>query len=62
VLRRVQEQPESGRPTERSNIREAIEPRYGFILPYTLRGEVIWVLRVYNARRHPLIWSGDDSG
>jgi toxin ParE1/3/4 len=59
-LRRIQDQPQSGRPTEHPDIRESVEPRYGFIIPYTVRGNVLWVLRVYNARRHPLIWSDED--
>ncbi|KQW31292.1 hypothetical protein ASE36_03230 [Rhizobium sp. Root274] len=62
ALLRIQDQPQSGRPTARPDIREAIEPRYGFILPYTVRGNVLWVLRVYNARRHPLIWTDDSFG
>ncbi|MGE8103160.1 type II toxin-antitoxin system RelE/ParE family toxin [Allorhizobium sp. NPDC080224] len=61
TLRRVQEQPQSGRLTERPDIREAVEPRFGFILPYTVRGDILWVLRVYNARRHPMIWTDDDA-
>ena len=59
-LRRIQDQPQSGRLTEHPDIREAVEPHYGFVIPYTVRGDVLWVLRVYNARRHPLIWSDDD--
>ena len=51
--------PQSGRPTVHADIREIIEPSYGFVIPYTIRGNVVWVLRVYNARRHPLIWTDD---
>ena len=36
------------------DIRELIEPRYGFIIPDTQRGGIIWILRVYSARRYPL--------
>lgn len=57
ALKRIREQPQSGRRTEHPDIREAIEPRYGFIIPYTIRGDVLWVLRVYNGRRHPMIWT-----
>ena len=59
VLKRIREQPQSGRATEHPAIREAVEPRYGFILPYTIRGDVLWVLRIYNGRRHPMIWTED---
>jgi len=37
-----------------ADIRELIEPRYGSIIPYTQSGGIIWILRVYNARRYPL--------
>jgi plasmid stabilization system protein ParE len=53
TIRVLDAHPEAGRPTERANIRELIERRYGFILPYTVIGDSIWILRVYNARRAP---------
>jgi toxin ParE1/3/4 len=28
------ENPRSGRPKPRPNVREAVEPRYGFVIPY----------------------------
>ncbi len=58
-LRHIQAYPQSGRVTEHPRIREAVEVRYGFIIPYTTREDAIWVLRVYHARRHPLIWTDD---
>jgi toxin ParE1/3/4 len=36
------------------DVREAVEPRYGFIIPYCVRGDALYVLRVYRARRQPL--------
>ncbi len=59
VLEKLKEMPQSGRPTDHADIREIIEPRHGFVIPYTIRGNVVWALRVYNARRHPLIWTDD---
>ncbi|GLS21939.1 hypothetical protein GCM10007874_49560 [Labrys miyagiensis] len=38
----------------REPIREVIEPRYGFIIPYLVRGNVLYIPRVYQARRRPL--------
>ena len=52
-LRLLPEHPHAGRPTERPDIRELIERRYGYIIPYTILGETIWILRIYDARRDP---------
>lgn len=48
--------PRIGRPTPRDNVRELVDPKYGFIIPYYVRGEVFFVLRVYQARRSPLAY------
>jgi plasmid stabilization system protein ParE len=53
AVRSLVDHPDAGRPTTNPEIRELVEPRYGFILPYTVRGDTIWVLRVYSARRNP---------
>jgi plasmid stabilization system protein ParE len=46
--------PKSGKETDVKNVRISIEPHYGYVIPYYLKGEEIWILRVYNARRAPL--------
>jgi plasmid stabilization system protein ParE len=43
-----------GRKTVREDIRELVEPRYGFIIPYTVIDDTIFILRVYSAKRYPL--------
>lgn len=48
------EQPSSGRPSPQPGIREAVEPRYGFVIPYAVRGENLIVLRIYRSSRKPL--------
>lgn len=54
TIRPLQQHPDGGRPTSHPDIREAIEPRYGFIIPYSVRNETLWILRIYSARRYPL--------
>jgi toxin ParE1/3/4 len=46
--------PESGRSVSHAGIREAVEPRYGFLIPYVSRGDVLIVLRIYRSARTPL--------
>jgi toxin ParE1/3/4 len=48
------ETPRSGRPTPRSDVREAVEPRCGFVIPDTVIAEDFYVLRVYRSTRRPL--------
>jgi toxin ParE1/3/4 len=50
----VMDNPRIGRPTPRENIREVIETRYGFLIPYTVKADVLFVLRVYRSTRKPL--------
>ena len=45
-----------GRPTPRDDVRELVDPKYGFIIPYFARGDVFFVLRVYQSRRSPLTY------
>jgi toxin ParE1/3/4 len=46
-----------GRKTLRDDIRELVEPRYGFIIPYTIHEGTILILRIYSAKRYPLDFS-----
>lgn len=46
--------PASGRLSPRDDIREAVETKYGFLMPYAVFDNVLYVLRVYNGRRRPL--------
>lgn len=58
TIRPVALHPDLGRKTLRDDIRELVEPRYGFIIPYTTRGDTVFILRVYNGKRYPLDFSG----
>ncbi len=53
-IRAVADNPGIGRPTPRDDVREAVEARYGFLIPYYLRGSRLYVLRVYRSNRQPL--------
>jgi toxin ParE1/3/4 len=53
-IRLVAEHPGSGRQSPRDDVREAIETRYGFLIPYMVRGDTLYVLRVYRGVRKPL--------
>ena len=54
TIRPVADHPAIGRKTLREDIRELVEPRYGFIIPYTIIDDVVFILRIYSARRYPL--------
>ncbi len=46
--------PKIGRPTPRAEVREVIETRYGFVIPYYFKGGNLYILRVYRTARKPL--------
>jgi toxin ParE1/3/4 len=46
--------PKSGKETDLINVRVSIEVRYGYIIPYYIKGDFIWILRVYHAKRAPI--------
>ena len=51
------EHPRSGRPTPRPDVREAVEPRYGFAIPLYAHCGHFYVLRVYRSMRRQLDYS-----
>jgi toxin ParE1/3/4 len=48
--------PRIGRPTPRDEVRELVDPKYGFIIAYHVKGQTFIVLRVYHTRRSPLAY------
>jgi plasmid stabilization system protein ParE len=50
----IAEHPQIGRPTPADGVREFIEPRYRYRLPYVERNGAIIILRVYHSSRAPL--------
>jgi toxin ParE1/3/4 len=53
-IRLLSENPTIGRPTPRDGGRETIEVKYGFLIPYWIKGEQLYILRVYRSNRKPL--------
>ncbi|MBL4745899.1 MAG: type II toxin-antitoxin system RelE/ParE family toxin [Flavobacteriaceae bacterium] len=43
-----------GRKTSHDKILEKISPKYGYLLPYYIKGDTIYILRVYHPSRKPL--------
>jgi toxin ParE1/3/4 len=50
----VADNPGIGRPSPRPGVREAVETSYGFVIPYFLKDETLFVLRIYRSHRRPL--------
>lgn len=40
-----------GRTTPRDDVFERVTRKYGYILPYTVKGDTVYVLRVYDSRQ-----------
>ena len=53
-IRTIADNPGLGRPTPRDDVREAVEPKYGFLIPYLMRGDTLFVLRIYRSSRKPI--------
>lgn len=43
-----------GRQTPRDDVRERITPKYRYKIPYYVKGDVLYVLRIYHAKRRPI--------
>lgn len=43
-----------GRQTPRDDVRERITPKYRYKIPYYVRGDVLYVLRIYHSKRSPI--------
>jgi len=50
----IESMPRIGRKTQIDNLHIFYETKYNHIIPYYLKGDTIWVLRVYDSRRPPL--------
>ncbi len=49
--------PNIGRPSPLVGVRELIEPKYGYLIPYALLQNDFYVLRIYHGSRQPLDYS-----
>ncbi|MBC8036222.1 MAG: type II toxin-antitoxin system RelE/ParE family toxin [Rhizobiales bacterium] len=54
IIEAIPANPRIGRITSRNGVRELIEPRYGFLVPYAILNRTVFVLRLYRSRREPL--------
>ena len=52
-IRSIPANPRIGRPTPRDDVREVVEPKYGFVIPYYVQDESLYILRVYRSKRKP---------
>ena len=43
-----------GRQTPRDDVRERITPKYRYKIPYYVKGDVLYVLRIYHPKRKPI--------
>jgi toxin ParE1/3/4 len=43
-----------GRKTPRDDVWERVSNRYKFVIPYHVRGGVVYILRIYHPKREPL--------
>ena len=43
-----------GRKTPRDDVFEKITPKYGYVIPYYIRSNTIYILRVYHSSRKDL--------
>jgi toxin ParE1/3/4 len=50
----IERNPGVGKPTRRERVRIFVEPRFRYLVPYYIKGEDVWILRVYHSRRSPL--------
>jgi toxin ParE1/3/4 len=50
----IERNPGIGKPTRRERVRTFVEPRYRYLVPYYLKAEDVWILRVYHPKRSPL--------
>ena len=48
------ENPAMGRPSPRSNVREMVEPKYGFLRPHYFKCDEPFVLQANRGHRDPL--------
>lgn len=43
--------PRIGRMSTREGVRELVEPKYGFLIPYAVIGSTVYILRLYRSKR-----------
>jgi plasmid stabilization system protein ParE len=54
LVERIEAHPKIGRPVRGESIRVIVETKCQYIVAYGLKGNHVWILRVYHTRRMPL--------
>ncbi len=54
TIKTIPENVAIGRKTPRDDVREKITKKYGFLIPYHIRGNTVYILRIYRGVRKPL--------
>jgi toxin ParE1/3/4 len=49
--------PKIARPAPLAGVREIVDAKYGFVIPYFVDSDVFYVLRIYHGARRPLDYS-----
>jgi plasmid stabilization system protein ParE len=53
ALEVIKAHPSAGRQTSEPDVREVVEPRYGFVISYLVDTYRLIVMRIYNGSREP---------
>lgn len=48
-----------GRPTPRDDVFEKLTAKYKYLIPYTIKDNTLYILRVYHPSRRPLNYEDD---
>jgi plasmid stabilization system protein ParE len=54
VIRDIPVSVSRGRKTPRDDVWERIAPKYKFVIPYYIRGDTLYILRIYHTKRDKL--------
>lgn len=46
--------PYAGRQTSHEEVLEVVETKYGFVIPYRIQDDFLFILRIYRSARKPL--------
>ena len=60
TIRDIPRSASRGRRTPRDDVWERVTPRYKFLIPYHIRNETLYILRVYRSNRSALSYEALD--
>nr|WP_321981008.1 type II toxin-antitoxin system RelE/ParE family toxin [uncultured Cohaesibacter sp.] len=53
-IRQIADNVDIGRATPHEDVREIVVPKYGYVVPYHVWRDTVYILRVYRSARRPL--------